>query len=174
MTAVNLLPKELKPKETLVKLSASLKKVGIIGFAVLIIVTLSFLGGMFAISRQLNTATERQTKLETTITAYEATEQKHVLVKDRLAKITQVSSIPNGSGQIENFDNLISILPPGTAVRLTQVSPTGILITIAVESSSVLVELLATLQSSGIFSGISLATLGYSDEGGYGVVLALN
>ena len=88
--AINLLPTDLSPKGPVIKLAKSLKNIAIAGFVVFIISLVSLIVFLLFISTNLSSSTARQEQLKTSIKSLEQTEQRLVMVKDRLKYTKQV------------------------------------------------------------------------------------
>ncbi len=173
MTAINLLPKDLIPKEGVLKTSRLLRRVGFIGYVSLIIATIVFVAGFFYISRQVDSSVKNQQRLKQEISALKNTEVRLVLVKDRIKKAEQVLKLPSAMEEIENFDELINSFPEGIEIEDAVLSSNDSAITLIAESSSVLTRFFAELLSSGVYSHIALESFDFNQIGGYKVVLKL-
>lgn len=173
MGKINLLPKELTPKESFLKLASSLKKIVLIGFVTLIILTVALIGGFIVLSNQLNSAVESQKELKAKINAQKSTEQRLVLVKDRLGKIEHVLGTETATDEVESLEKLIAILPDGATLGETNMSPLSTSTKVFVDSSKTLVQFLAILLGSDIYSKVNLKSLTFSYISGYGLQLAL-
>lgn len=173
MTTFNLLPKGLRPKESLIKLSSSLKKTSLIGYIALVILALAFIGGFLVLSNQFNSVTESQVNLKTRIETLEVTEQRLVLIKDRLAKVDQVLEVDSSSTNIENLEKFMAIFPEGAVLIESSITPARADVSVTIISSKVLAEFLASLLASGIYSKVILGSLSFNPDAGYGVLLTL-
>lgn len=171
MVTINLLPKDLTPKESLVKLANTLKRASIIGFIALIVLALALLGGFAVLSRQLTTSSDDQSSLKSKIVALETTEQRLVLVKDRLERIDHVFAIDTASDEIEQLDKLTDLLPEGVTLLEVTLSPASSMVNISATSSKTLSQFLAILLGSNIYTKVTLNSLSFNYLSGYSVSL---
>lgn len=172
MSAINLLPKDLTPKEGVVKIASLIKRMTIIGFIALVISIVALVGGNFYIEDQIKMATMRQDNLKTEISALEQTEVRLVLVKDRLAKVDEIFSTNSAADEVVSFRSLLELFPEGVNLAQVQLNDSSTTLTISAQNSSSLSEFLAALLSSGIYSNVQLVFLEYSQiAGNYSVGL---
>lgn len=173
MPAINLLPKDLTPKQGVLKIADLIKKLVTIGFITLVMSLVSMIGALYLISRQLEESTTAKERLKIEISALEDTEVRLVLVKDRLQKAQSVLSVNTTKDELENFQSLISIVPEGVLVKNVVLKIDGSELSISTQSSSKLAELLARLVSSGIYKKIELTAIEFSSAAGYSVAIRL-
>lgn len=171
MHGINLLPADLTPKKSILKLSSAAKKISIVGYSLVLISAVVFVGIFFMLSRQIQTSLSNQARLKSTISSLEQTEQRLILVKDRLEKVDKVLGSKSANQEIEFFDDLLSMFPEGVSLDEANLSAEGTKITLKMQKSSSLVEFLATLLSSGTYSHIELESFAYNSQTGYKVVL---
>lgn len=173
MPAINLLPKDLTPKEGVVKVSDLIKKFVTIGFTALLISLLAFIGFYYYINEKIKEAQVRQEAIMIEISALEQTEVRLVLVKDRLQKSESILSIDTAKNEVLSLSSLLEILPSGSEISQTVLSQNETTVVIELDSSKTLSELLARLVSSGIYSTITITSLGYNQLTGYSIALRL-
>lgn len=173
MPAINLLPKDLTPKEGVVKVSDLIKKIVTIGFTGLLISLLAFIGLYYYINEKIKEAQVRQEAIMIEISALEQTEVRLVLVKDRIQKSESILSIDTAEDEAVSLSSLLEILPVGSEIGSTVLSQSETTLVIDLPSSKTLSELLARLMSSGIYSTITITSLGYNQLTGYSVALRL-
>ena len=92
MANINLLPTELKPKGQILKASKLLKKVSLVALLVFIVFAVLVFGSLIFLSTSIKSSQSNQEDLKSKVKALEQTEQRLVLVKDRLKKIAKVFS----------------------------------------------------------------------------------
>lgn len=170
---INLLPPDLTPKEGILKLSNALKKVSILGYAALSITILLLVGAFFILSRQIDESASTQKRLKDTVTSLKQTEQRLILVKDRLEKAGRVLGFKTGSDEIEGFEQLVLMFPEGVAISEVDLNTNSIKVNLLAQSSSSLAEFLARLLASGLYNRIVLTDLGFNQKAGYELVLNL-
>ena len=173
MPAINLLPKDLTPKEGVVKVADLIKKIVTIGFTALLISLIALAASYFYINGKIKEAQVRQDNIKIEISALEQTEVRLVLVKDRLQKSESILSVDTAKNEIVSLSSLLEILPSGTEVSHTILSQNETTLVVALDSSKTLSEFLARLVSSGIYSTIGITSLGYNQQTGYSLSLRL-
>ncbi len=173
MTAINLLPKDLTPKEGVLKTSRLLRRIGIIGYVSLIVATVAFVGGFLFVSRQLDDSKENQGRLKQGIAALKNTEIRLVLIKDRIKKAEQVLKTPSAESELEDFSSFLNSFPAGVIIEDAVLSSNYSEVTVIAGSSSALVTFFAELIASGIYSNISMEDFEFNQLIGYKVVLKL-
>ncbi len=173
MPAINLLPKDLTPREGVLKTATVLRKVLIIGFIGLIVLIVSLIAVFFILSGRFDRSIERQNDLKKQISALEQTEVRLVLVKDRLAKAKEVLALDSAEPETESLDSLINIIPDGVGISLVSLKSNSSELTMEAQNSSSLAEFLAKLISSGIYKKIDLMSIEFNDVKGYEMVFKL-
>ena len=173
MAALNLLPKDLTPKQGVVKVAAFIKKIDMIGFSVLIATLVVLIGLYFYINSKVEESKTRQENLKIEISALEQTEVRLVLVKDRLKKANVILSANTAKDEVTNLKSLTSILPEGAEITKSNLTQVNTTLTITVANSSSLSKLLALLVSSGIYREVKLNSLNYNQITGYSLSLEL-
>ena len=173
MQAINLLPKDLIPKKSILKLSGTIKRISMIGYSLLLVTVVVGIGVVIMLSRQINLSKSRQEGLIAKITSYEQTEQQLVLIKDRLNKADKVLTTNSALPEIEVFSQLLQLFPGGVSLDQTGITSNGTQINLAVQSSSALVELFASLLSSKLYQSVELNSFSYDSLNGYRISLSL-
>jgi len=173
MAALNLLPKDLTPKQGVVKVVAFIKKIDMIGFSVLIATLVVLIGLYFYINSKVEESKTRQENLKIEISALEQTEVRLVLVKDRLKKANVILSANTAKDEVTNLKSLTNILPEGAEITKSNLTQVNTTLTITVANSSSLSKLLALLVSSGIYREVKLNSLNYNQLTGYSLTLEL-
>jgi Tfp pilus assembly protein PilN len=170
---LNLLPQNLQISKSLEKILKAIR-----AFNVIFIVTFAIFclgaGGFFIYSRlTLGNIQTNNTQLESQIKAQEDSEQKLILLKDRLAKISSIKSTPTSVKNTTNLGSLLVNMSPSTIMNKASVSPTGIEISFAVGSNEDLTALFQNIRSSTMFKLVDLSSFGYAAGAGYAVGLTL-
>ena len=107
MSRINLLPDSFKIKSSIVKTSQLLKKIYIMLFVGTLVSAATSTGLFIMYKYRMDDAKERESSLIRQIEAMEETEQRLVLVKDRLKKVEQISKTKNANDQLEGINVLI-------------------------------------------------------------------
>ncbi len=172
--AINLLPTDLSPKGPVIKLARSLKNIAIAGFVVFIISLVSLIVFFLFISTQLSSSATRQEQLKTSIKSLEQTEQKLVMVKDRLKYIKQVLDKANAADDLGQLKALLLSLPESVSISQVNIVKDKVELTMLVTDSSGVSQSLATLMAAGLYEKIVLLSFGFNPNTGYFISLELS
>jgi len=165
--AVNLLPKELRPKKYIVKISKVLTNVSLIALLVFIISAITVTSVYFVISSRLNSAQEKHEELITQIKALEETEQKIVLIKDRLEKVNEMRSKISATERVDILDDVLSISDGIAIVGGSTLTSDKTSVLVSVDGSLNLTKFLSGLLLSGGFKKIEMISFTFDHKVGY-------
>lgn len=165
--AVNLLPKELRPRKYIVRISKVLTNISLIALLVFIISAITVTSVYFLISSRLRTTQEKHEELITQIKALEETEQKIVLIKDRLEKVNEMRSKPAASEKIDILEDVLNISDGIAAVNGSNLTESDANLLISVDGSLNLTKLLSGLLIAGGFDRIEMLSFNFNSNHGY-------
>lgn len=171
--AINLLPKELTQKGPVVVLARKLKKVAIAALILFLISAVGLIGFFLFLSFQLRASVQRQEELKVSIKSLEQTEQRLILVKDRVEKAGKVLAIESASEEVEGLKGLVLSLPVEVSLAGASLSKEAIGVTIEAVNSASLVQFFASLTVSPNFDQIVLKSLNFNPDSGYTVSLGI-
>jgi len=97
------------------------------------------------LNRSLSGTKQRQESLKTSIKALEQTEQRLVLVKDRLDKAESVISLANTSEEELALQQILSLIPDGVVFLKSSLSTEAIEVEVRAQDSITLSRLLSVL-----------------------------
>lgn len=165
---INLLPVDLSAKSGVAKLAALLKRASFFMLATFLV--LGFLAGAFIIffSLQLDATNKANQNLSAQISTLEVTEQKTVLIKDRLQKVKSLGSQKDILGGVEAVEAISSTLPPGVSLAEVNLDTGGIVqFSFTVTDSTTLVSFLAQLVSQSTFKNLVIKSFSFTPVTGY-------
>lgn len=165
--AVNLLPKELRPKKYIVKISKVLTNVALIALLVFVISAAVITGVFIVISNRLSNSQEKHEELTIQIKALQETEQKIVLIKDRLEKVNKMKSKASASEKVDILDDIIKISEGSVIVDATTLSDKKANILVIVDGSLSLTKFLSGILISGGFNKIEMLSFAFEKDKGY-------
>lgn len=171
MLDINLLPQEFKPKAYIVQLAKTLNKFTLVAVSVFLVVAILFISLYFFFLQKNRTLAVEQEKLISEIKALQASEQRLVLVKDRVGKVEKVLAKVSTEFQIPIVTETISDLPEN--LNIDSLSIEGKTIKMQIKSLS-LVELgrfLEKVVSSGNFKSIKFDSFRFDPKSGYSIAL---
>jgi len=160
MSDINLLPEELKPKGYAVNLSKALRKVATVALVIFLAFFAVYVASNFIFSSQERSVSAKEESYKTEILALEKSEQKYVLVKDRLAKSSKIKTLNHADEEVEVVKSLIQKIPQDVSLAGISVDENSALIQISADNSSGITKFFSVLLSSG-FSKIDLTAFSY-------------
>ena len=172
MNDINLLPEELKPSRSVIKFSSGLNKIALLGVTTLLIVLVLAVSVYFFFSYMLSTSYKNQESLHGQIKAMEKTEQRLVLLKDRMAKIAVVYKEPKANDEVERLDSLTPMFPQGILVEGVSMEENDLKVAVSSPVLDNISKYIASVVTSGKFKKINLVSLAFDPGKGYVVELS--
>ena len=172
MADINLLPENLATNKSAINLSNRLRAFSLVVFSLLFIAILSSVIIFFLYSRKLTSETNRRSELVVSLKALEETEQKIVLIKDRINKSQKLLS---DDVVWTNVDNLIKYATSNENFTVTDINVAAddITFTIALSDSKSLTDIIGVLNNSGLFDEVTLNSVVFNKSTGYMASFAL-
>jgi hypothetical protein len=171
MSEINLLPQELKPSGSILKLSKNLKNIALLAVVVLLLFVTLSLGAYFILDNRTSASAANQEGLKQQIRALQQTEQRLVLIKDRLGKINSISKGPRANDEVERLNIVSTLFPENTYVEAVELDVNNAAVAISSDTLDNIAAYLASVVSSGEYIQINLAFLEYDPKQGYVVGL---
>lgn len=165
--AINLLPKGLAKESSSVKFAESAKKISQAGLILFIFFLIAGIAYLFFLSSQVNSSNAVQDQLKVAIRSLEDTEQRVVLIKDRVEKSAFALSEPSASLSVVSFEAFSSNLPAGVNLVETRITGEKTDASFLTRSSSDLVQLMAAITSSDFYERVELESFGFTPAAGY-------
>ena len=173
MANINLLPTDLGPDKAVADMSVKIKRTATLLAAFLVVLITLAVGSVVLITNRAKESIQTQQELKASIKALEATEQKLILIKDRVDKSSQVFAADNATEHVEELEGLFDSLPPGVTIDRSEIFPGKSEVVFSAESSVLVVDLFEILKSSGKFRFVELLSLDYSQSEGYKIAFVL-
>lgn len=164
---LNLLPQEAVIAPGFGKTLSTIKTVGIVGLAVFLFFALGITGFLIYSSLSLQALTTQQANLKIRIKTQETTEQKMVLLKDRLAKISTVKSSPSIQKDLSQAGSLLASLPVGVALSELNLDQKKTDMSLIFATSSDLNSFLAFVKTKTEFKRATLTAFSFNPLNGY-------
>lgn len=174
MSEINLLPTEMKPKGYVVDLANSLKKFAVIALFVFLVGALSLTGVYIYFLRGTRASVSEHEGLKSQIKALQATEQRLILVKDRLSKVEDVFESDDAEEEILAFERVSSFANEGILVEDVDIKAENLEVSLTAVSLTNLTEFIGNLVRLGGFETIILRSLEFDPDSGYLVIFSLN
>lgn len=173
MPTINLLPTDLAPKGPTLRIVNYLKQIVFIGFVIFLLVTLGLAGFFILTSLELNGSVSRQEVLKTQIKSLEQTEQKVVLLKDRLGKIRKILAMSDSQENIGKAQDVLGMAVGGISIGELEVSADETKLIISSSNSSSFSQFLANLTTSKLYETIILSSFSFNPNSGYSAAFDL-
>ncbi|OGM04476.1 hypothetical protein A3E15_00370 [Candidatus Woesebacteria bacterium RIFCSPHIGHO2_12_FULL_42_9] len=173
MVEINLLPQGLAARPSVVKTSGVVKQVLTVGFIIFILAAVVISAFFIFYSRELKTSREKITELEGNIKALEVTEQRLLLVKERLEKAKQVLGADSSIDEVEAFSSLLASLPEGVSISEVRILKEETRMTFGAPSTPVLASVIKLMRESSLYKNIDMIAFSFSPETGFNVGLKL-
>lgn len=167
MNKINLLPDSVRIKPSTVRTAELFKKLYIIIFVILFITIATSVGLFYMYHVRLNEADDRQATIKRQIKALEETEQRLILVKDRLSKVEQISKTKNAEKELEGFNYLID--NKGVPVSMEQMNADNQELNIKFKSNSSvdILDFLNLVKDSEEFKVLTVQSMQFTPKGGF-------
>jgi Tfp pilus assembly protein PilN len=149
-----------------------LKKTSIISLFIFLIAALSLTGAYFYFLQRTKASISEHERLKTEIRALEATEQRLILVKDRLTKIESVYGTNDAEEEISAFETVSSFATEGVFVNDLDIQKDSLAVSLTASSLSELTRFTGNLVRLGGFNKIILNSMEFDPEEGYVVSLS--
>ncbi len=170
---LNLLPPELAVSKSLGTSLKTIRMVGVILLAVFIIFVIGLTAVFIISSITLKNLTGDVTTLKSQITAQQVSEQRLVLLKDRLRKISTARTAASALSNLTKIDPFLATLSSDTSVSELNVDPQKIDLTLNFRSNNDLTAFLNDVSDSGSFKNVVISSFGLNPVSGYLVGMSL-
>lgn len=170
---INLLPGDLAPKASVLKLANAFKKISLLGFALFLVGTLGGVAFFIYLTTEVENLRTDQEQSRKTITSLEQTEQRIILVRDRVQKAERIIKTAPTEKRLQALELLVSRFPKNVVFTSVEILPERLDLTILVPNSSVLKEAMSALADPELFKKVDMISLGLNPKSGYLVSLQL-
>lgn len=170
---VNLLPGDLAPKAAVLKLANLFKKISLLGFALFLVGTLGGVAFFIYLTTEVERLRSSQEQSKRTISSLEQTEQRIILVRDRVQKAERIIKTAPAEKRLQALASLATKFPKSVVFTSVEILPERLDLTILVPDSLVLKEAMASLADPELFNKVNMISLGLNPKSGYLVSLQL-
>ncbi len=173
MAGINLLPQELKPSGYAIKASKKLRQFAILSIVVLVIAAIGFTVVSAYLSIQTKRIATNEDKLKRDIKNLEQTEQKLVLIKDRLSGVEKIISNKSAQEEVAVLKSIIEKNPQNVKILGAKLDTKEIIISLGFENSSYISTFYSLLLNSN-FKSIALESFNFNPKTGYTVDISIS
>ncbi len=175
MKEINLLPKDIKPKESTLRFLHRLKSLNIVVFVLLVIVVSVNVSVSYLYENKIKESTSIQNGLKRDIKTLEETEKKIVLIKDRLNKLSLVENHHFAQNTYYDFQGISRIFKNAQAhISNYNFEKDGVNIQVNCFSYRCINQLLAEISVNGVFKNVQIASFSFSKKNGFSITVMLN
>lgn len=168
---LNLLPQDLAVKGGVVKVVNIFDKLIMTALAAFLIFALGLVAFFIASSLELKNLNSSVENLKAQLAALSVTEQRVVLLKDRLAKIKSLGSYTSSDKDVENLIFLLGDLPSNSLLGNVSVEPGKIDFSLGFSDSESLGKFLGGLSENKKYKNVLISSLGFNPVSGHLVSL---
>lgn len=169
---LNLLPPELTVSKSLGNLLKTLRAINVIAIAAFLIFGAGMAAFFVISSISLTGIKNNIASLEAQVKTQAQSEQRMVLLKDRIAKITSAKKVPNSVPNLASVPPLLAGLSPGTTITQLQINATNVELAVNITSNTDLSAFLSTVKGSTFFKTVNLTAFSLGPTTGYSVEIA--
>ncbi|KKQ51094.1 hypothetical protein A2865_00025 [Candidatus Woesebacteria bacterium RIFCSPHIGHO2_01_FULL_39_17] len=172
--AINLLVQELKPKAYVVNFAKILKKLALVTLLIFLVGVTLLVGIITIFSQRTKTAFSNQESLKREIKALQETEQRIVLIKDRIDKVESVYKKENAGDGVSSLREIIRVIPEGVLIQAYNLEADNLEVTLAADSLSNLAKFVSGIINLESFEKIVLKSLEFDSTKGYVIKFDFN
>jgi Tfp pilus assembly protein PilN len=169
MANINLLPSDLVPKTSVIKIANLVLNLVYAGIALFLVLIVGVVAVFIFNSTKIKSLTTTKNNLETSIKTFQETEQQMVLAKDRIGKIISVWKTPSADKSLPLFAAFNDLFSLGVRIADAKISATTIEATMVTTNSQNVTKFLSTLISSDVLKSVLLKSFNYNPSIGYAV-----
>lgn len=173
-TKINLLPVELGAGRSVLQVAKVLNKVSIIAGVIFLVAGVLGIVYLFILQSQISSQVNKNNQLQTSIKNLQATEQKFVLIKDRIGKIKSILSQKTAYANSENIQSILLGLPADVGLDEADISPAQARFSVTSKTSLGMVSFLTNLTSGTKYKQILLKNFSFRPSSGYSITVEAN
>lgn len=172
MVNINLLPSDLGPKASAIRIAKLIKKFFVALISLFLIYAFFVIALIIVLKVQVASSNSRQEQLKTSILSLEKTEQSLFLLKDRIGKIKTVFA---SSSSENNLGGVGKILNNSSGVLMSDVKilPGKVNLTVMSVSAAPLGDFLEKIVTGNDYQTVKVKSLSFNPSSGYLVSLEL-
>lgn len=165
---INLVPSDFAPSGTTAKLAGLFKNAGLVLFSIFLISTLSMIGVFIYYAVSLSGLKAKESQLTSSIASLETTEQKLVLIKDRLSYAQTIMNTPNSVSQVDKLNGIMQSAP-GAVLGRSEMTSIKNDASFTISDLSALKSLMGAIKSGSFYPIAILDSFNFNQGGGYQV-----
>lgn len=164
---LNLMPQELVVTGSWGKILKTLRMLNVILLSGFLIFALGVAAFFIFSSLSLRSMTAQEDSLKAEIATQVTVEQQIVLLKDRIAKIKKVQTLPSSAGNLDKLSPLLGSTGQNSSLSELDVDPKKIDVSIIFKTNSDLSNFMKNVLPESAFKNVSLSSFSFSPVSGY-------
>lgn len=173
-STINLLPPELAPKSHIIKVAGILKRIAIAGFLVYVIFVIAILLYLYNLTKKSQESLAALQGLETSVSALQETEQRLILIQNRLSLIDQIVLLPSSNKHIVDFRKMVNTLTSDIEIVTFKIGSKEVKFSTDFDNSDEMEEFLNFLQGYEPIATLTLDAFRYTPTFGYRADFTVN
>ncbi len=172
---INLIPSEMSVPSRSVSLTKTLNKLSTFTVITLVFVVLGLIGGLIYYNLDYKNSVKRISSLKDRVVELERSEQKLILAKDKLSKISTVFNLDAVDKELTSFKKVENdiIVPSGSTLDDINITAKNSGTAFIVKDTTSLVSIISELSKLNSYNKITLTSLSYSPNIGFTANLVL-
>lgn len=172
---INLIPQDLAVPSKTVKLAVVINKITTTIFILVVLVVFVFGGLIYYFSNENNKLIQQTESLKSKVVSLSANEQKMVLAKDRLAKISTIEKEKNVENEVARFKTFSDFVFASPDMNLSEANLTtkGSETSLLAKNSSALSSFMTSLQNLKEYKNIVISSLSFNPNLGFLLTISL-
>lgn len=171
---INLLPPDLISNKGIFKQAKAIRSLTLVSIIVFLIFGLAVGGIILLGSAQLRSLTSQNNALKENIREREETEQKMVLLKDRIGKIKIAKNLESSKEELAGATTLLATITAPSVVSELTFDAKKVDLSLIFKTSSDLSAFLRGLANNQDFDSVILTSFGFNPSNGYILSLRLS
>jgi cell division protein FtsL len=164
---LNLLPPEKEVNQNLNSFLKTTKALGVIGIVAFLIFGIGMAIFFISSTISLNNINSSIKSLSSKVLAQQKSEQKIILVKDRINKIASIQKLPSSLTSLDAINPYLENINGVNSIGDLRISPTTVNLSLKIQKYSDLSSLIESLESSDKFESVSLGSFNLNPSTGY-------
>jgi len=172
-TNINLLPAEYIPKTSSIKLVSKLKSILMIGYGLFTLFLAGMIGYIFLLRSDVEKINAKNSNLSVQVESLEGTEQRLVLVRDRLVKAQDIYSTENIYQKLDAYDKFRSLILGLVEISDVKINKSDTKITTKSTNSSNMAEFLSKLAASNLYTSARMTDFNFTPTAGFFITVQI-
>lgn len=170
---IDLLPIESKIKGSYIKAAKFAKTLGLILISIYLLGSIFVTGYILVLNSQIGSIENNIEKLKIDIRSLESSEQKIVLLKDRISKIKYIMTLKSANTGLDSIKDIIDKLDENSSVTELKIDTSRIEASFNLKSTSALYSFMNNLQSQQ-FTNLKIDNFTFNPNTGYLISVVIN